>query len=43
MREWKEVKDDAEFKVPTREWARQIGPQDFDLDPDDLPEPSEPD
>ena len=44
MREWKAVRDEAEFKLPTRDWARSIGHQDFyDLDPDDLPEPSEPD
>ena len=44
MREWKAVRDEAEFKLPTRDWARSIGHQDFyDLDPADLPEPSEPD
>ena len=34
MREWKAVRDEAEFKLPTRDWARSIGHQDFyDLDP----------
>ena len=42
MREWKSIRDTEEFKVPTREWIRKIGHQDFfDLDPEDLPEPSE--
>ena len=44
LREWKAVKDSAEFQVPAPEWARKIGNQDLcDLDPDDLPEQSEPD
>ena len=42
MREWKSIRDTEEFKVPSREWIRKIGHQDFfDLDPEDLPEPSE--
>ena len=42
LREWKAVKDTEEFRIPTREWARRLGSQDFvDLDQDDLPEPSE--
>ena len=42
MWEWKSIRDTEEFKMLTREWIRKIGHQDFfDLDPEDLPEPSE--
>ena len=44
LREWKMIKDTEEFRVPAPDWARRIGHQDLcELDPDDLPEPSEPD